>query len=71
MYSLYHYLYGYPQEEEKEEEEEIVPDEKTIRQRHLLLRQIINSKMKLKPIRPTKKITFAEAKKMYFKKRYA
>ena len=62
MYSLYHYLYGYPQEEEED-----IPDEKTIRQRHLLMKQIINSKMKLKSIRPTKRVTFAEAKKMYFK----
>jgi hypothetical protein len=66
MYSsIFHYLYGHT------EEEEIVPDEKTIHQRHLLMRQIINSKMKLKPIRPTKRVTFADAKKAYFKKRHA
>ena len=67
MYAIYEYFCSPKIEEEKE----IIPDEKTIRQRHLLLKQIVNSKMRLKPIRPTKKITFAEAKKMYFKKRHA
>jgi len=48
LYSLYHYL-GYADLED--EKGEIEPDPQTVKQRHLVMKQIKNSKkIKLKPI---------------------
>ena len=49
----FQYFFG-----EEEEEEEIVPDEQTLRRRHLLMRQIKLSNLKLKPVKTNKRVRF-------------
>ncbi len=55
LHSIYHYL-GY----EDKCEDEITPDDKIVRQRHLLMKQIRNSKLKLKSINTPVKLARSE-----------
>ena len=56
MSSYIYYLLGY-------DEEEITPDPKIVKQRHLLLKQIKASKLRLKSVQPIP--TYAEVLKNY------
>jgi hypothetical protein len=52
-------------------EEEVKADEKTLRQRHELMKQIKNSKLKLKKVKRIDNMEPAKKKKVKFRKKRA